>query len=330
MSDTETQLYDEQLSRNVGLDLVRVTETAALAAGHWVGSGDFANAHRAATRAMADALNTLEIDGRIIIGEERRLGEESPLCSGQHVGTGSGPEVDILVDPIDGTNLLIRGKPGAISVVGIAPRGTIWSPVPARYMEKIVVDQNAADALVPQCMDAPAAWTLALIARHKKKSVRDLAVVVLERPRNQDLISEIRESGARVMLRDEGDAAGALLAATNDAGVDVLMGIGGTSQGVLAACAVKACGGAMLARLTPQDSAERSTIQEADLDENRILTCSELVNSNQIFFAATSITGSPLLRSMEFWGNYASTHSLLIRSETGTRRFIHAEHGTHL
>ncbi|MCB8925649.1 MAG: class II fructose-bisphosphatase [Ardenticatenaceae bacterium] len=330
MNEITTHTFDEQLSRNVGLDLVRVTETTALAAGSWVGSGDFANAHRAATRAMADALNTLEMNGHIVIGEEDRLGEDSPLCSGQSVGTGQGPEVDILVDPIDGTNLLINGKPGAVSVVGIAPRGTVWSPVSARYMEKIVVDQRAAAALVPQCMDAPAAWTLALIARHKKKSVRDLSVIVLERSRNQDLIEEIRECGARVLLREEGDAEGALIAATNDTDVDVLMGIGGVSQGVLAACAVKASGGAMLARLRPQDEAERESIRKAGLDENRILSCSELVNSNQIFFAATSITGGALMRAMQFWGNYASTHSLLIRSETGTRRIIHAEHGTHL
>lgn len=327
---TQTQKFDEQLSRNIGLDLVRVTETAALAAGHWMGSGDFAGAHRAATRAMADALNTLEMNGRIVIGEESRLGDKSPLCSGQKVGTGNGPEVDVLVDPIDGTGLLIQGKPGAISVVGIAPRNTVWSPVSAKYMDKIVVDRNAAAALVPQCMDAPAAWTLALIARHKKKSVRDLSVIVLDRPRNQNLINEIRESGARVMLRDEGDAEGALNAATADTDVDVLMGIGGVSQGVLAACAVKASGGAMLARLRPQDAAERERILQAGLDESRIMTCTELVNSNQIFFAATSITDSALLRAMQFWGKFASTHSLLIRSETGTRRFINAEHGTHL
>lgn len=321
--------FDEQLSRNIGLDLVRVTETTALAAGHWVGSGDFANAHRAATRAMADALNALEMNGRIVIGEESRLGDNSPLCTGQTVGSGNGPEVDVVVDPIDGTNLLIRGKPGAISVVGIAPRGTIWSLAPAIYMDKIVVDRNAAAALVPQCMDAPAAWTLALIARHKKKSVRDLSVIVLDRPRNQDLIHEIRQSGARVLLRDEGDAEGALIAATADTSVDVLMGIGGVSQGVLAACAVKASGGAMLARLRPQNAVERENIQRAGLDESRIMTCGELVNSKQIFFAATSITDSALLRAMQFWGSYASTYSLLIRSETGTRRFIHAEHGIH-
>ena len=325
-----TNKFDEQLSRNIGLDLVRVTETTALAAGHWVGSGNFAGAHRAATRAMADALNTLEMNGRIVIGEERRLGDDSPLCSGQTVGTGNGPEVDVLVDPIDGTNLLIQGRPGAISVVGIAPRGTVWSPVPAKYMDKIVVDRKAAAALVPQCLDAPAAWTLALIARQKKKSVRDLSVIVLERPRNQDLIDEIRECGARVLLRDEGDAEGALIATTADTDVDVLMGIGGVSQGVLAACAVKASGGAMLARLRPQNAVERENIQRAGLDESQILNCSELVSSKQIFFAATSITDSALLRAMQFWGSYAATHSVLIRSETGTRRFIHAEHGRHL
>jgi fructose-1,6-bisphosphatase II len=321
---------DEQLSRNIGLDLTRVTEATALAAGIWMGSGDFANAHRAATRAMADALNTLEMNGRIVIGEEDRLGENSPLCSGQMVGTGNGPDVDVVVDPIDGTNLLIRGKPGAVSVVGIAPRGTVWSPVSAMYMDKIVVDRTAASALVSQCMDAPAAWTLALIARKKNKAVRDLSVVVLDRPRHKDLINEIRESGARIMLRDEGDAEGALLATTADTSVDVLMGIGGVSQGVLAACAVKASGGAMLARLRPQNAAERENIHRAGLDERRILTCNELVASNQIFFAATGITNSSMLNAMRFLGKYASTHSLLIRSETGTRRFIYAEHGAHL
>lgn len=322
--------FDEQLSRNIGLDLTRVTETTALAAGIWMGSGNFAKANRAATRAMADALNTLDMNGRIVIGEEGRLGVDAPLCSGQTVGTGNGPEVDVVVDPIDGTNLLIQGKPGAVSVVGIAPRGSVWSPAPAMYMDKIVVDRKAASALVPQCMNAPAAWTLALIARHKNKNVRDLAVVVLDRPRHKDLINEIRESGARVMLREEGDAEGALVATTADTSIDVLMGIGGVSQGVLAACAVKASGGAMLARLRPQNAAERENIRRAGLDESRILTCNELVTSNQIFFAATGITDSAMLRAMTFWGKYASTHSLLIRSETGTRRFIHAEHGAHL
>ena len=185
-------------SRNIGLDLIRVTETAALAAGHWLGSGDRSAAHRAATRAMASALDTLDMDGRIVIGEDREMNGRSLLSSGQKVGAGEGPEVDLAVDPIDGTNLLIKGRPGAISVVGITPRGTLWSPIPAAYMEKIIVDQEAAHALVPECLDAPAAWTLALVARVKGKGVRDLTVIVLDRPRNEPLIEEIRDTGAHL------------------------------------------------------------------------------------------------------------------------------------
>ena len=312
--------------RNIGLDLVRVTETAALAAGRWIGSGNFAAVHRAASRAMLSALNTLDMDGRIVIGEESRFGEEAPLRSGQQVGTGFGPEVDVVVDPIDGTNLLIKGRPGAVSVVGVAPRGSVWSPVPAIYMDKLVVDREAAEAVVTECMDAPVAWTLALIGRVKQKAVRDLTVIVLDRPRHRDLIEEVRTAGARVLLRDEGDAEGALIAAAPDTGVDLLIGVGGASQGVIAAYAVKAVGGAMLARLAPQSQAERESVQAAGLDEKRILTCHEMVTSDEIFFAATGITDSALLRAMQFHRTHAETHSLLIRAETGTRRFIYAEH----
>ncbi|MCA9977446.1 MAG: fructose-bisphosphatase class II, partial [Anaerolineales bacterium] len=227
-------------SRNFGLDLVRVTETTALAAARWTGSGNYEEAHRAASRAMSSALGTLDINGHVVIGEDGRTGTPYSLQSGASVGTGNGPELDVVVDPIDGTDLVIKGRPNAISVVGMAPRGSMWSPVPAIYMEKIVVDREAAEALVPECMDAPAAWTLALIARVKKKAVRDMTVIMLDRPRHQDLIEEIRTAGARIILRDEGDAEGGLLAATVESGVDILMGIGGASQGVIAACAVKA------------------------------------------------------------------------------------------
>lgn len=317
-------------SRNIGLDLVRVTETTALAAGRWIGSGDFLGAHRAATQAMADALNTLEMDGRIVVGEEGRLGDRSPLCSNQILGTGDGASVDIVVDPIDGTLLMIKGMPGAISVVGMAPRDTIWSPTPAKYMEKIIVDREAAKVLVPECLDAPAAWTLALIARAKNKAVNDLAVVVLDRPRNQDLIKELRTAGARVLLRAEGDAEGALVCITPGTGIDLLMGIGGAPQGVMAACAVRALGGGMLARLSPQGDDERAAILEAGLDPHAVMTQKDLVTSNQIFFAVTGITNSVLLSEMHFVGAHASTHSLLIRGETGTRRFIEAEHGARI
>lgn len=313
-------------ARNIGLDLIRVTETAALAAGRWMGSGNYDAAHRIASRAMAEALDTLNMRGRVIVGEEGRVGSGDPLSSGTLLGRGGGPEVDLVVDPIDGTSLLIKGHPGAISVVGMAPAGSILSIAPAQYMEKLVVDRRAAEALVPECLDAPAAWTLALIARVKQKAVQDLAVVILNRKRHTDLIDEIRATGARIILRDEGDVEGALLAVTQGTGVDILMGTGGASQGVLAACAVKAMEGGMLARLSPQSDAEKQAVKEAGLDCKKIYNCDDLIASNEIFFAATGITDSGLLKSMKFHGTHAETHSLLIRSETGTRRFITAEH----
>jgi fructose-1,6-bisphosphatase II len=323
-------MTDELPSRNVGLDLIRVTETTALAAGRWIGSGNRAAAHRAATRAMAAALSTIDINGRIVIGEERDSPVDDLLATGKIVGTGHGPDVDLVVDPIDGTDSLIRGRPGAISLVGVAPRDSMWSPVPAIYMEKIIVDRLAAPVLTPECMDAPAAWTLALIARAKEKAVRDLTVIVLDRPRHKHLIDEIRATGARILLRDEGDAEGALVVTSPQTGVDVLMGIGGAPQGVIAACAVHAMDGAMLARLAPQSQAELTAVREAGLDAKRILTANEIVRSNEVFFAATGITHSRLLTAMQFHGSHATTHSLLMRAETGTRRFIYAEHAARI
>lgn len=324
-------MTNEDASRNIGLDLVRVTETAALAAGRWIGSGDYNAAHRAATRAMRAALNTLEMDGRIAIGEENRLGdEEISLSHGERVGTGNGPEVDIVLDPIDGTRLLIQGQPGAVSIVGITPHDTIWPSDPASYMNKIVADRKGAKVLVPECLNAPAAWTLALVARNKKVAVHDLTVIVLDRPRNQDLVEEIRTAGARVLLRSEGDAEGALVAATANSGVDMLMGIGGAPQGVLAATAVRATGGAMLVQLAPQSDEERLLIQDAGLDPKKVMTCEDMVKTDQIFFAVTAITNTRMLRGMQYHSTHATTHSLLIRAETGTRRFIRAEHSARI
>ncbi|MCA9998650.1 MAG: class II fructose-bisphosphatase [Anaerolineales bacterium] len=313
-------------SHNVGLDLVRVTETTALAAGPWIGAGNVKETHVAVTYAMKAALDSLDMQGTVVIGEERESQGERPLGAGMRVGSGFGAEVDVLVDPIDGTSLLSAGRRGAISVVAVAPRGTIWSPHPAVYMEKIVVDQEAAAALVPECMNAPAAWVLALIARVKNKAVSDLAVIILDRPRHEALIDEIRAAGARILLRDDGDTEGAMVAATRDSDADVLMGIGGAAQGVLSACAVKALGGAMLARLAPQSAAERDAINAVGLDERRIYQCDDLVRSNQIFFAATAITQSYVLSPLRMQSGSARTHSLLLRTETGTRRFIQAEH----
>lgn len=312
----------EQPSRNIGLDLVRVTEITAIRAGRWSGSGQRNAAHQAATQAMLEALNEVDIDGTIVIGEEGRLRQGSPLDTGRKVGTGRGTAVDVVVDPIDGTDLLTKGHPGALSLVGVAPRGSMHSPSPGIYMEKIVVDEEVAHALVPQCMDAPAGWTLALVARVKNKSVRDLTVVVLDRPRHIDLIEEIRSAGARILLRDEGDAEGALEAASPNTNVDILMGTGGVAEGVIAACAVKAMNGGMLARLAPQSEEELQAIKDAGQNPDRIYSANDLVAGNQIFFAATGITDSSLLSCVKYNGRLVETHSLLLRSETRTRRFI--------
>lgn len=317
----ERNLY----SRNIGLDLIRVTEASALAAGRWIGSGNFEAAHAAATKAMHDMLNILHIDGCIAIGEDRLIDGLSPLGEGILFGPG-GQLCDLAVDPIDGTRLLIEGKPGAISVVGVAPRHSIWSTKPIEYLDKIVVDREAAHVLVPECMNAPAAWTLALIARAKKKPVRDLVVVVLDRVRHHDLIEEIRTTGARILLREEGDAEGALVAASPDTNVDVLMGIGGATQGVLSACAVRSLGGAMLAKVAPQTAEERSAILQTGIDINRVMTVEDLVDSDDIVFAATGITDSTLLPGISYRGDHAEIHSLLIRAKTRTRRYIQAEY----
>lgn len=314
-------------SKNIGLDLLRVTESSAIAAGRYIGLGNLDAAHRAATDAMLSQLQLIDIDGHIVIGEEARLGEHSPLDSGVKIGTANGPMTDVVVDPIDGTRLVAEGLSGAISLAGIAPENTMWSPPPeAVYMDKIVVDREAAEALVPECMDAPAAWTLALVARVKDKPVRDITVIVLDRPRHKDLISEIRAAGARISLRTEGDAEGALEAALYGSEADILMGAGGVSEGVIAACAVSALGGGMLGRLAPQDEGEKRAILEAGIDPEQILTCEELVSSDDVYFAATGITGGRLLRSIRYTGRFARTYSILLRASSGTIRFIEAEH----
>ena len=318
-------MENNHTARNIGLDLTRVTEAAALAAGRWIGSGNFDAAHSAATGAMRNMLVTLGINGRVAIGEDRLIDGDAPLREGVVFGEGKAL-FDLAVDPIAGTRLLVEGKPGAISVVAVAPRDSIWSSGPAEYLDKIVVDRDVAHVLVPECMDAPAAWTLALIARAKKKSVRDLVVVVLQRPRHHDLIEEIRATGARIYLRQEGDTEGALEAAMPGTDVDVLMGVGGASQGVLSACAVRALRGGMLARLSPQSAEERAAISQAGLDLRRIYTVEDLVTSDDIFFTATGLTGTAILPGLRYIGDHAETHSLLVRAKTRTRRYIQAEY----
>jgi len=314
-----------RLNRNMGLDLVRATEAAAISAGRWMGLGRRDAANGAAEQAMAAALDLLDLDGWIVVGEETRLTVQSGLVSGRLVGRG-GPPVDVVVDPVDGLRLLAQGRSGAIAVAAIAPRGALWSPAPAAYMEKLVVSRETASALVPECLGAPAGWTLALIARVLGKEIRDLVVFVLDRPRHADLVAEIRTAGARVMLADDGDIAGAVLAAMPGGPVDVMMGIGGAAEGIIAACAVRSLGGAMLARLAPQSEAERQAVASSDLDVRRVLTCADMVASDEVFFVATGITDGLLLHGVRYQRDRAETNSLILRCETRTRRLIYAEH----
>ncbi len=313
------------LPADLGLDLVRATEAAAIIAGRWMGLGQPEQANEAAAQAMAETLNALPIDGRIVIGEEGKLGQHSALDSGVQVGNGNGPALDIVLDPVDGSRLLAMGHSDAISVIGAAPRGAMRSLFPAIYMEKIIVDRQTAASLVPECLDAPAAWTLGMVARVKGKTVRDLIVFMLDRPRHAHLIEEIRTAGARVALRQEGDIAGALAAAAHGE-VDLLMGIGGAAEGVIAACGVKSLGGGMLARLAPQSESERQAILAAGIDPLQVYSCDDLVQGEAIFFAATGITSGSLLVGVRYKGGEAETESLVLRRETGTRRVIRAYH----
>jgi fructose-1,6-bisphosphatase II len=315
-----------KLHRNTGLDLVRATEAAALTAARWMGLGRRDEADEAASMSMLRTLDRLEMDGRIVLGEDCRVDSFPELHAGRAVGSGRGVQLDVVVDPIDGRRLLAHGRAGAISVAAVASRGSMWSPNPAAYMEKLVVNRQAAAALVPECLDAPVAWTLALVARAKGKAVRDLVVFLLDRPRHQDLLDEIRAAGARVMLTDDGDISGAVLAAAPDGPVDLLVGVGGAAEGVIAACAVKALGGGMLTRVAPQDATERAALDAADVDVGRILSCDDMVLGDQIFFVATGITSGLLLDGVSFAHDRADTNSLVLRCETRTRRIIQAEH----
>ncbi|MCG8348267.1 MAG: class II fructose-bisphosphatase [Chloroflexales bacterium] len=316
----------EQPDENLGLAIMRATEAAALIAGRWVGRGDVATADQDAAQAMNAILQTIAMEGRIIIDEEPHRSETALLTSGAAVGLGSGPAMDVVADAIEGVRLLAQGLPDAISVIAMAPRGAMPSFAPARYMEKLVVNARAASAIGPECLDAPAAWTLGVIARALDKQVRDLAVFVLDRSRHQLLIDEIRSAGARVILRPEGDVVGALLAALPNSGVDVLMGVGGITEGVVAACAIKALQGEMLGRLAPQSPTEREETLAAGLDLQRVWSSAELVASDDVFFAATGITDGLLLRGVHYHSVGATTRSLVLHSKTGTRRRVEAEH----
>ncbi|MBI5842540.1 MAG: class II fructose-bisphosphatase [Chloroflexi bacterium] len=315
----------EAPNRNLALDLVRVTESAALAAGRWMGRGQKEAGDGAAVEAMRLMLSTIDMKGLVVIGEGAK--DEAPmLFDGEIVGNGLGPAVDVAVDPVEGTSLLAHGRPDAISVVGVAPRGTMWSPGPAFYMDKLVAGNAAREVFSSELLNSPTSKKLAVIAEALGKAVNDLTVFVLDKPRHQGLIQEIRETGARVLLRTDGDVAGALMAVMPKSGVDVLMGIGGTPEGVIAACAVRALGGVMLGQLAPQKADEREAVQAAGLDLDCVLTECDLVKSDDVFFAATGITDGVLMPGVHYSGNGATTVSLVMRGRTGTVRTIQAAH----
>jgi len=312
----------EQPDRNLALELVRTTEAAALAAGRWMGRGDRNACDRAAVEAMRVVLNTVDMDGVVVIGEGEK--DEAPmLYNGERLGTGVPPQVDIAVDPIDGTRLLSLGRANSLSVVALAERGTMYNPGPIVYMNKIAVGPEARGQVD---IEAPPAENLRRIARAKGKDVDDLLVVILERDRHKDLIQAVRQAGARIRLITDGDVAGALMTALPETGVDVLMGIGGTPEGVIAACALKCIGGEIQGKLWPRNEEEARLARDIGYDLDQVLTTDDLVRGENIFFAATGITDGELLDGVRYYGWGATTSSLVMRSKSGTVRRIQAQH----
>lgn len=308
--------------RNLALELVRATEAAAIACSRYMGLGDKEQVDQAAVDAMRPVLGSVRMNGVVVIGEGEK--DEAPmLFNGEHVGDGSGPEVDIAVDPVDGTTLCAKSLPDAVSVLGVSKRGTMFDPGPAVYMQKLVVPGAVASSVD---LDAPIADTLRTIARHVDRKVEDLTVAVLDRPRHQELVHEIRAAGARIRFLLDGDVAGAIMAITPGTGVDLLVGTGGTPEGVLAACALRCLGGEMLGRLLARDDTERQAALDGGYDLNRILTTSDLVSGDNVFFAATGVTDGALLRGVRFESHQVITHSLSMRSRSGTIRMIEGRH----
>jgi fructose-1,6-bisphosphatase II len=308
--------------RNLAMELVRVTEAAALAAGRWLGRGDKEGADGAAVDAMRVVLQTVSMDGVVVIGEGEK--DEAPmLYNGERIGNGSPPQADIAVDPIDGTTLTALGRAGALAVIAVSERGTMFDPGPCYYMEKLAVGPEAADVI--DVTKSPTE-NLRAVAAAKRTDVRDLTVVILDRDRHKDLIAEVRGSGARVRLISDGDVAGAIATAWPTSGVDVLIGVGGTPEGVIAAAALKCMGGDMQGRLWPRNDEERRTAEQLGYDMGRVLRTDDLVGGDNCFFAATGISGGELLRGVSYDNRGATTQSLVMRSKSGTVRLVEARH----
>lgn len=308
--------------RNLALELVRVTEAAALSAGRWVGLGDKNLADNAAVEAMRKVISSVSMEGVVVIGEGEK--DEAPmLYNGEQVGDGTGPAVDVAVDPVDGTTLTAKGMDNAISVMAVSERGTMYDPSAVFYMDKLVVGAECADRVD---IRLPIAENVRRVARAKKKYVEDVTVIMLDRPRHEGLAQEVREAGARLRFISDGDVAGGIAACRENSGVDMLLGIGGTPEGIITACAVKAMGGVIQGKLWPVDDEERQHAIDAGHDLSRVLHTDDLVTGDNCFFVATGITSGELLRGVRYESGTAITNSLVMRSKSGTIRVIESHH----
>lgn len=308
--------------RNLALELTRVTEVAALAAARWMGRGDKNGADRAAVEAMRLVLHSVQMDGIVVIGEGEKDGAPM-LYNGERIGDGSAPQVDIAVDPIDGTTPTAMGRGGALSVIAVAERGTMFDPGPSFYMEKIAVGPDGVGVVD---LNLSPTENLRALAKAKGVGVGDLTAVILDRDRHSDLIAEVRDSGARIRLITDGDIAGAISTAWPESGSDILLGIGGTPEGVISAAALKCMGGEIQGRLWPRNEEEKKAAEAQGYDFDKILTTDDLVSSSNCFFAATGVTDGELMRGVRFGPTGAFTHSLVMRSKSGTVRRVDAHH----
>jgi fructose-1,6-bisphosphatase II len=312
----------EAPDRNLAMELVRVTEAAAMAAGRWVGRGDKIGGDGAAVDAMRQLVSTVSMRGVVVIGEGEK--DEAPmLFNGEEVGNGDGPDCDVAVDPVDGTTLMAKGMPNALAVLAVAERGAMFDPSAVFYMEKLAVGPDAAGKVE---LDAPIAENIRRVAKAKNSSIGDVTVCVLDRPRHERIIKEIRDAGARIRFISDGDVAGAIAAARPTTGVDMLIGIGGTPEGIIAACAMKCLGGELQGRLWPKDDAEREKAIAAGHDLDRVLLNDDLVRGDNIFFCATGVTDGDLLRGVNYRQGGATTQSIVMRSKSGTVRMIDGYH----
>ncbi|MDQ3578846.1 MAG: class II fructose-bisphosphatase [Actinomycetota bacterium] len=312
----------EAPDRNLALELVRVTEAAAMAAGRWVGRGDKIGGDQAAVDAMRKLVGTVSMRGVVVIGEGEK--DEAPmLYNGEEVGNGDGPDCDVAVDPIDGTTLMSKGMPNALAVLAVAERGAMFDPSAVFYMEKLAVGPEAADVVD---ITAPVAENIRRVAKAKHSDVSDVTVCILDRPRHDSLVKEVREAGARIHFISDGDVAGAISAARPNTGVDMLIGIGGTPEGIIAAAALKCMGGAIQGKLWPKDDAERRKALDAGHDLDRVLLTDDLVSGDNIFFCATGVTDGDLLRGVHYRAGGCTTQSIVMRSKSGTVRMIDGFH----